>query len=205
MFNLDDAIATWREQLAASGIKSTAILTELESHLRDDIARQMISGSSAQPAFEAAVQRIGGVAALKSEFAKVEGTSREKWKSMGTFPVALAISYSLAGTFALVKIAMNWNERMAGFGALMMAALSIFSWRFQFSHGIRNRRIQRIIQSTYNLTALLWLPFFFYLILPRFDLTLGSLVVAILWAIIPALALAGISSGSVNVPAKKMA
>ena len=75
MFNLDQAIAEWRRQMAAGGIKIPEALDELESHLRDDIERQMRSGSDAEQAFAAAVQRIGRANILKSEFEKIGGTT----------------------------------------------------------------------------------------------------------------------------------
>src|SRR2546428_7761154 len=77
MFNLDQAIADWRRQMLAAGIKTPVPLNELESHLRDDVEQQVRSGVNAQPAFESAVQRIGQAGALKGEFAKVRDT---KWR-----------------------------------------------------------------------------------------------------------------------------
>ncbi len=59
MFNLEQAIAEWRRQMMAAGVKAPVPLEELESHLRDDVQQQMKSGTGAQEAFEAAVQRIG--------------------------------------------------------------------------------------------------------------------------------------------------
>src|SRR5260221_12319241 len=70
MFNLDQAIADWRRHLAASGIKSRAVLDELESHLRDEVENQMRTGVNGERAFEMAVQSIGQPAALRREFAK---------------------------------------------------------------------------------------------------------------------------------------
>lgn len=78
MFDLEKAIADWREQMLAAGIKTPVPLEELESHLRDEIERQMKSGLSAQPAFAAAVQRIGQAHVLKREFKKVERTLMKK-------------------------------------------------------------------------------------------------------------------------------
>ena len=40
MFNLDQSIAAWRQQMVAGGIKSPRVLDELESHLRDDVEEQ---------------------------------------------------------------------------------------------------------------------------------------------------------------------
>ena len=77
MFDLDQAIAQWREQMSADGIKNSATLDELESHLRDDIEQQMRSGLIAPQAFEGAVRRIGQAAVLEGEFDKVFGMKEE--------------------------------------------------------------------------------------------------------------------------------
>jgi hypothetical protein len=76
MFSLDRAIAEWRRLMVAGGIKSPEVLDELEGHLRDDVEQMVRSGSREEEAFEAAVQRIGHVKALKLEFVKAGDT---KW------------------------------------------------------------------------------------------------------------------------------
>jgi len=75
MFNLDQAIAGWRRQMAADGLKASAALDELESHLQDDVERQVQSGIGAEQAFHAAVSRLGKSNALTHEFAKIGETS----------------------------------------------------------------------------------------------------------------------------------
>ena len=59
------------EQMLAAGIKTPVPLEELESHLREEIERQMKSGLNAQQAFEIAVQKIGQADVLKNEFKKL--------------------------------------------------------------------------------------------------------------------------------------
>jgi hypothetical protein len=71
MFNLETAIIEWRRQMLAAGIKSSAQLTELESHLREEIGQRVKSGLNAQNAFETAVQEIGKADMLKNEFKKI--------------------------------------------------------------------------------------------------------------------------------------
>ena len=56
--------------MLAAGVKAPVPLDELESHLREDIERQMKSGLSEQQAFAMAVQQIGEANALKTEFKK---------------------------------------------------------------------------------------------------------------------------------------
>jgi len=75
MFDLDQAIAEWRRQMLAAGIKTPAPLEELESHLREDVEQGMRSGLIAEAAFETAVQRMGQTDALKAEFKKAGRTN----------------------------------------------------------------------------------------------------------------------------------
>jgi len=71
MFDLEQAIAEWRRQMLAAGIKSPVPLEELELHLREEIEQQMKAGLGEQEAFELAAQRTGRAAALKKEFKKI--------------------------------------------------------------------------------------------------------------------------------------
>ncbi len=72
MSNLERAIAEWRRQMAASGVKTSESLNELEAHLRDDVEHSIRSGRSAEQAFEGAVQRLGSTEAIRKEFSKCE-------------------------------------------------------------------------------------------------------------------------------------
>src|SRR5262245_21197847 len=70
MFNLEHSISAWRDGLFASGIDSSALLDELESHLRDDIEHQFSNGADLQLAFDRAVLQMGSPVTLKNEFKK---------------------------------------------------------------------------------------------------------------------------------------
>ena len=72
MFNLEQAISDWRRQMCRAGIKTPAVLQELEGHLRDEIDRQSQTGRSEQTAFELASAHLGRPDLLKAEFHKVE-------------------------------------------------------------------------------------------------------------------------------------
>ena len=78
MFDLEKTIADWRRQMLAAGIKTPVPLEELESHLREDLERQMKSGSNEQKAFVVSIQRIGQPQAIKREFKKTERTFMKK-------------------------------------------------------------------------------------------------------------------------------
>src|SRR5476651_655166 len=74
MFDLEQSIAEWRTQMLAAGIKTPVPLEELEIHLREEIERQMKSGTNPQQAFENSVQQMGHADELKGEFKKICGT-----------------------------------------------------------------------------------------------------------------------------------
>ncbi len=82
MFDLEQSIAEWRQQMFTAGIKSPAPLEELESHLREDIEQQMESGIKAQPAFETALGQMGPAGALKVEFVNVGVPIHERLKQV---------------------------------------------------------------------------------------------------------------------------
>src|ERR1700677_4553154 len=76
MFNLEQSIAEWRQQMLAAGVKTPVPLEELESHLREEIEQQIRAGLSARSAFDTSVAQIGRPASLKEEFAK---TGEARW------------------------------------------------------------------------------------------------------------------------------
>jgi hypothetical protein len=69
MNDLEKSIASWRRQMAADGVKSVEVLDELETHLREEIARQTSAGQDTQKSFDAAVARIGKATELSGQFA----------------------------------------------------------------------------------------------------------------------------------------
>ena len=76
MFNLDQAIAEWRQHIITCGMKFSEALDEMESHLREDVEQQVHSGATEEQAFKIAVLRLGEAVALKKEFMKARET---KW------------------------------------------------------------------------------------------------------------------------------
>lgn len=89
MFDLDQAIARWRRQLAQGGIGSPHLLDELEGHLRDDLEAALDAGADSESAFHNAVQHLGQVNSLEPEFKKV-GLSRRGQDQFKHFALTLA-------------------------------------------------------------------------------------------------------------------
>ena len=71
MSDLEEKIAAWRKQMVAGGVKTPAVLDELECHLREDIRARLAAGDSEAQGFEAAVARIGRPNVVQSEFNKI--------------------------------------------------------------------------------------------------------------------------------------
>ena len=99
MFDLEQSIAAWRQQMLAAGIKTPVPLDELESHLRDDVEQQMQSGLNATQAFANSVRRLGHAGKLKSEFKKTCGANGRAWLWIGPLPLLGTLILNLAGRF----------------------------------------------------------------------------------------------------------
>jgi hypothetical protein len=76
MFDLEMAIAQWRQQMLAAGIKTPVPLEELEAHLQEDIEQQVRAGTESSRAFEMAVRHMGEAVELRKEFRKTGNAKR---------------------------------------------------------------------------------------------------------------------------------
>jgi hypothetical protein len=106
MFDLEPAIADWRKQMLAAGIKTPVPLEELESHLRDEIERLIKSGLNEAEAFKTGIHNIGQGRVLQNEFNKVETDHKMKRAIM------LIIGWLAAGVtllYGMFRFELNWN------------------------------------------------------------------------------------------------
>lgn len=123
MFDLEQSIVHWREQMRKEGIKSAALLDELESHLRDEIDFQMRSGSAIEQAFLQAIEHIGRSDAISAEFRKVSplkgnvmNHNRLYTATLWTFAIYNLIIIASALFFWRI-IGGQWNEPLGRFPA----------------------------------------------------------------------------------------
>jgi hypothetical protein len=101
MFDLEQAIADWRNRMNAAGITASNDLDELESHLRETIALEMRLGADDRKALEVATQKIGAAEALKTEFMKSK--RHTEWTSMKqNIFLAAAVCSTLLGIHAIL-------------------------------------------------------------------------------------------------------
>jgi len=110
MFNLEQSISEWRRQMRAVGVKNPEIVDELESHLREDMARRMQSGESEEQAFENAVQGVGQASLLQHEFAKL---SPKKWAWLRQFKGTMAGAFIPVPSLSTFTPDARWTLELA--------------------------------------------------------------------------------------------
>ncbi len=165
MFDLEQSIAEWRQQMLAAGIKTPVPLEELESHLREEIEQQMKSGLSAQPAFGIAVGKMGQALELKREFKKT-GAPMEMQKIIklaGVICVAVAIFCPL---FLFLPFLLD--PGVSVIAKMLAAALYattvvaiVLSWRYNHKllPVIHNQPLRRAVGIVCYGGSLLWMRF----------------------------------------------
>ena len=190
MFDLEQAIAEWRRRMRAAGLKSPALLDELESHLRDETARQMQSGSAAPEAFEFAVRQMGSADALKAEFAKARIPDLAKLRAWAAVAYSAELAaYTVFQMRHLSKSALTHGELLlaiAGLAATLLAAYG--GWRLapRLMNCIPNQTIRRSLAIAGSLSGSLgWMAIFAWVVLPYVDCTPGQFAVVVLWAMLP--------------------
>jgi hypothetical protein len=188
MLDLEQAISEWRQGLAASRIAAT-VIDELESHLREEIMRQIESGSSAADAFEYAMRRIGPAGMLKAEFERAQELPEaglRKWA--GIAYTTEIVAYTLLQIRQLARSAPTDGELRLGIAALVVTMVLAYSgWRWVPSLWslIASQRVRRCLGIGGCIAGPAWLVVFALWILPRFDFTPGGFAVVLLWALMP--------------------
>jgi hypothetical protein len=126
MFNLEEKIVEWRNQMLAAGIQTPVPLEELEIHLREEIEQHSKSGLNDREAFEISVQQIGRAGTLKIEFAKVGENLFERLKHF-LCVLAGVPNHQLAANMNIPN--QNIEPRWATyFKAFALAFPGIFIW-----------------------------------------------------------------------------
>jgi hypothetical protein len=202
MFDLEQAIASWRQQMLAAGIKTPVPLEELESHLREEIEQQMKSGLAAQQAFDAAVQKIGQARPLKLEFKKAgEPVETRLVKLMSIACGGVAFLFSLWSLPFLFSREMDWTAKLFGLAAVVTTVLG---WRYnhKFLPAIRNQLARTVIGFACCLGCMVWIQFFIINFVPvlmghpeSWGLPDGLLLAVFLWGWTVMAILGGVGHG----------
>jgi len=130
MPDLEKLVADWRRQMLAAGIRTPVPLEELESHLRDDIERQIQSGTNPQQALENSVQRIGSCKALKTEFLKDHRSPVTRQKLFGYVAVILVGLIVWMSGFTFSFIGFRPGEKVVAYAAVTVSLLVPCCWRY---------------------------------------------------------------------------
>jgi len=144
--------------MLAAGIKTPAVLDELEIHLREEIERQTKLGSSEQTAFEIAVQKIGDTNMLKAEFKKVDAENWNRplaWAAWILFAISFFLpacnqlrGWQCAG---LSATAISWSVSLA---SMTLANLFMVASVFLILRFSQNNRVMKWLRFS-SLAALI--------------------------------------------------
>jgi hypothetical protein len=180
MFNLEQSIAEWRRQMSAGGVQNSTVLDELESHVREDVERQMRAGIDAQKAFAAAVQRIGPASALKNEFRKSTAAGIAEKMMVGTAVLVLAFGAFLSIATLLLCYS-TVAERAVGFIVISLTFGTICIWPafINLLPVIHAKRKLLAMQVACLAAGFTVSTFYVQVILHSFDLARGGMIPAI--------------------------
>jgi len=202
MFDVEKAIVKWRKQMLAAGIKTPG-LEELETHLREDIERQVESGRSEAEAFEAAVQKIGQAYLIQDEFKKIDGAKDTRsWMLMELVLVMATIflpwwvGYTLHKRGSLLDL--TAGQQMSGLTAVALFALLAWGGRLNYKMFpvVPSKRLRGFINILGAAPVILWWIIFMNVVTPHHDFTMGQFLVSFLWNFIaPGGALIGLLWG----------
>jgi len=149
MFNLEEQISRWRQQMLAAGINSPVPLEELENHLREDVSHLVASGKSEAAAFQIALARVGNPGAVGSEFKKTSSRWSTPfvvgsliWAALAAVFMAVMASRWVAGKFNLLLTAHIFTLTMGYVTAFLAGGLGVYGvyrqWRRMVSEEDRH-------------------------------------------------------------------
>ena len=145
MSDVEKRIEQWRVDLAGSELLGRSDVRELESHLREEMEHLKAAGLSPEEAFLVARRRLGDLAALEEEFAKVGPhrrlTSRLSWMATGVlaYYLALYVSMCLSNASTVLGYAAGLRNPYLALLACAMhlaafAGIGTLLWRYLASH-----------------------------------------------------------------------
>jgi len=153
---LEDQISQWRSYLSRRQAIHSVDVTELEDHLREQVATLMDAGLGADEAFLVAVKRIGDLDALSREFAREHsdrlwkqlvavapdsGESQARVRRDTIVAFALAVAAALAIKLpALLGFDLGGSESLQAFGVnarnLSLLVLPFLAGYFIWKRGV---------------------------------------------------------------------
>ena len=181
-----------------AGIKTPALLDELESHLRDDVQQRMKSGGGAQEAFEGAAQCMGLARALTTEFKKVGATPQALQRLMVFIGLALTAFILCMSGFTFWYLGMSLAEQIVAYCAVACSLVVAGGWRYAvpFLPVLPNKRARNIVGAACILAGFVCSNLFGNFVLPHFERQLEGRVPAIgFWLVFPIAVGFGLAGG----------
>lgn len=112
-FNLNDNVASWKKAILTDANFTNENITELESHLLDEIHDLEESGLTCEESFIIAKRRIGEIKNLASEYGKV---NKKEYFINKTLPYLKGVLFFLAFTKSLTLLATGISTISHEFG-----------------------------------------------------------------------------------------
>jgi hypothetical protein len=130
MFDLEQAIVAWREQLRTAGIKDPTTLEELESHLRETVKDLQRGGQDDQRALTMAIQKIGRPGMLNREFKKSSALSRAGEMLMIFIASLFVLLILFLGTCTVFMCYDTVTDRLMAATAMICVLAVAFGWKY---------------------------------------------------------------------------
>ena len=137
MFDLNQEITKWRNNLTQSETLGKSDIDELEGHLREDVGSLKGSKLSDEEAFLVAAHRLGDTAHLSDEYAKINRGKRFRqnvpWIITGILTYMLATHFDAAVSKECVLLAANsgiTGYRSLGFIGFVSKILTLITTFF---------------------------------------------------------------------------
>ncbi len=211
MFNLEQSIADWRQQMLAAGLQAPVPLDELEIHLREEIEHLTQTNSNPPQAFETAMKKIGQASELKREFRKIGDTLETRLvKLTGAACVTVAFLFSLWTSLFLFNRETGLTAQALGLAALVVTAVG---WRYNHKllPAIRNHWIRSVMGLVCCAGGVIWIQLFIIdfmpgmMIHPHSVTPRGVFLAVFLWGWAIMAVLGGIGYGLEKAARKSMA
>ncbi|MEM1093719.1 MAG: FtsX-like permease family protein [Bacteroidota bacterium] len=119
-FNLNTAIAAWRQSFANHPAFGPNDLDELENHLRDHLAQRLDAGDTPEVAFKAAVAHVGDYAQTEGEYRKL---MRDKLRQPAER--TRLVSWSVGLLHNQMKVAIRSLAKRRSYALLNIAGLTL--------------------------------------------------------------------------------
>jgi len=133
MSDIENQIEKWRHALSLLDTLKNSDVREMEDHLREEISHLRATGLTDQEAFLVARRRLGDLASLEEEFAKVNASERLLnrlwWMVGGIFALIIANCCSgMAGQAAAnASLAMKWSVNAIAVSTILSQVVAFFS------------------------------------------------------------------------------